>query len=168
MEAAVNKDTVEFSGLLNEDSAPQVIQNALSEALKNSADNTVYVNFSKVKRANSYGILTWYKMVESLSGKFVYINVPRWLVEQFNITDFLSENSTVQSIEANFYCPQNDTNENMLLVLNKDIPILEDYSNFKLILKNKDGLDLEMDFEPSEYFYFISASYQKFKGSTRD
>jgi len=105
-------------------------------------------------------------VLEFLKGKFIYIKVPRWLVEQFNISDFLNENCSVQSIEANFYCPQNDTHENVVLILNKDIPILEDYNDFKLVLKNKDGLDLEMDFEPSEYFYFISAAAQKLRGST--
>ena len=165
MEVAVNKNTVEFSGLLNEDSSSQGIQSALEEALKNSPESTVYIDFSKVKRANSCGILTWYKVLESLTGKFIYMKVPRWLVEQFNISDFLNDSTTVESIEANFYCPQNDTHENILLVLGKEIPILEDYSEFTLVLKNKEGLALEMDFEPSEYFYFISASAQKFKGS---
>lgn len=166
MEVAVDKNTVEFSGLLNEDSSSEAIQKGLEEALNNSPEKTIYIDFSKVKRANSCGILTWYKVLESLSGKFIYIKVPRWLVEQFNISDFLNENTTVESIEANFYCPQNDTHENILLVIGKEIPVLEDYSEFTLVMKTKDGLDLEMDFEPNEYFYFISASTQKFIGST--
>ena len=165
MEAVVQNTTVEFSGLLNEDSSSQVIQNALKEALKNSTDKVIYIDFSRVKRANSCGILTWYKILESLQGTFIYIKVPRWLVEQFNISDFLNDNATVQSIEANFYCPQNDTHENLLLTLGKDVPILEDYSDFSLSFKNKDGLPLEMDFEPTEYFFFISSGIEKFKGS---
>jgi hypothetical protein len=165
MDVAVHKNTVVFSGILNEDSASNVIKSSLEEALNSSPDKKVFVDFSKVKRANSCGILTWYKVLETLPGFFTYINVPRWLVEQFNISDFLNKNTTVESIEANFYCPQNDTHENIYLVIGKEIPILEDYSSFQLVLKNKDGLDLEMDFEPVEYFSFISSSFQKFKGS---
>ncbi|MES2614939.1 MAG: STAS domain-containing protein [Bdellovibrionota bacterium] len=166
MEVVVNNASVEFSGLLNEDSSPELIVQALQQAIRNTTDGIVYIDFSGVKRANSCGILTWYKALEMTRGEFVYVKVPRWLVEQFNISDFLNENTSVQSIEANFYCPQNDTHESLLLVLGKDIPILENYDSFNLTLKNKDGLDLEMDFEPSEYFYFISSSYEKFKRST--
>ena len=92
--------------------------------------------------------------------------MPLWLVEQFNISDFLGKNTSVKSIEANFYCPQNDTHENIFLEIGKEIPVLESYDNFVININNKDGLKLEMDFEPTEYFYFISSRYEKFKGST--
>ncbi len=163
MDVVVKKNTVEFSGLLNEDSSSQTIQEALEIALKNSIDKFVNLDFSRVKRANSCGILAWYRILEPLEGKFIYINVPRWLVEQFNISDFLNEKTEVKSIEANFYCPENDTHENIILELSKDIPILDNYENFNIVLKNKEGLDLEMDFEPSEYFYFLTVSIHKTK-----
>jgi anti-anti-sigma regulatory factor len=167
MDVSVTKNLVEFSGILNEDSSSQIIENALEQALKDAPDQTILLDFSKVKRANSCGILTWYKSLEASKGKFVYTKVPRWLVEQFNISDFLNDHTTVDSIEAHFYCPQNDTHENMLLVIGKDIPILENYTNFNLTLKNKDGLDLEMDFDPHEYFYFISSNFKKFSGGEK-
>jgi len=166
MDVVVNNNLVEFSGILNEDSSSEEIKKSLEKALAASTDKKIQVDFSKVRRANSCGILTWYKVLESLAGFFIYINVPRWLVEQFNISDFLNKNTTVYSIEANFYCPQNDTHESRILVIGTDIPVQENYSNFHMVLKTKDGFDLEMDFEPTEYFYFISSSYQKFKGSS--
>jgi hypothetical protein len=52
----------------------------------------------------------------------------------------------------------------LLLTLGKEIPILESYDDFSLIMKSKDGLDLEIDFEPNEYFYFISSNIKRFKG----
>ena len=86
-----------------------------------------------------------------------------WLVERFNSSDFLSPNAKVQSLEADFYCPQNDTHERIILQIGKDVPILDNYNKFNLNLKNKAGIALEMDFEPSEYFYFISSNIQRFK-----
>lgn len=165
MEVAVNDTTIEFSGLLNEESSMEVIKNGLVQAFKNSKDKVVRLDFSRVKRANSCGILAWYKILENFNdGIFVYVNVPRWLVEQFNISDFLSDKTRVESIQANFYCPSNDTHETLLLTLGKEIPILDNYDQFNLVLKNKDGLDLEIDFEPNEYFYFITSNLKRFKG----
>jgi anti-anti-sigma regulatory factor len=167
MEVAVKNNTIEFSGILNEDSSIDKIKEGLQKALSNANNKSIFVDFSNVKRANSCGILAWYKILETLDGKFIYINVPLWLVEQFNISDFLGENTDVKSIEANFYCPQNDSHENLFLEIGKDIPVLQDYSSYSMTLKNKDGMELEMDFEPNEYFYFISSRFEKFKGSTK-
>lgn len=162
MNIVVNGSTIEFSGLLNEESSVEAIDAALKQALDHSPTRVLRLDFSKVKRANSYGILTWYNTLEALDGLFIYFNTPRWLVEQFNISNFLSDKSKVESIQAQFYCPQNDSHETMLLVLGSDLPIQNSYDNFKLNLKNKLGLELEMDFEPSEYFYFITADPEKF------
>ncbi|KAB8028052.1 hypothetical protein [Fluviispira multicolorata] len=164
MEVVVNNTTVEFSGLLNEESSVDLIKQGLEQAIKNSAaKKEVNLDFSKVKRANSCGILAWYKILENFDCSFIYVNAPRWLVEQFNISDFLSEKTTVSSIYANFYCPSNDTHEVLLLNIGKEIPILDNYDEFNLVLKNKEGFDLEIDFEPSEYFYFISSNPKRFK-----
>jgi hypothetical protein len=76
----------------------------------------------------------------------------------------LGDKTTVESIYASFYCPQNDTHETILLTLGKEIPILDNYESFQLVLKNKEGLDLEIDFEPNEYLYFISSNPKRFKG----
>ncbi len=165
MEVVVNNANVEFSGLLNEESSVDKIKKGLEQAFANSKDKVVRLDFSKVKRANSCGILAWYKILDEFKeGTCVYINVPRWLVEQFNISDFLSDRTLVESIQANFYCPSNDTHETLLLTLGKEIPIQESYDDFSLVMKSKDGLDLEIDFEPSEYFYFISSNIKRFKG----
>ena len=167
MEVVVNNATIEFSGLLNEESSIDNIKKGLEQAFANSKDKVVRLDFSKVKRANSCGILAWYKILDGFKdGTCIYINVPRWLVEQFNISDFLSDKTLVESIQANFYCPSNDTHETLLLTLGKEIPILDNYDDFNLIMKSKDGLDLEIDFEPNEYFYFISSNTKRFKGET--
>jgi ABC-type transporter Mla MlaB component len=165
MEVVVNNETIEFSGLLNEESSIDTIKKGLEQAFANSKDKVVRLDFSKVKRANSCGILAWYKILDGFkNGTCVYFNVPRWLVEQFNISDFLSDNTLVESIQANFYCPSNDTHETLLLTIGKEIPVLDNYDNFSLVMQSKDGLDLEMDFEPNEYFYFISSNTKRFKG----
>ena len=167
MEVVVNESIIEFSGLLNEESSVENIKKALEQAFNNSKDKIVCLDFSKVKRANSCGILAWYKLLGAFKdGICIYKNVPRWLVEQFNISDFLSERTRVESIQANFYCPSNDTHETLLLTLGKEIPILDNYDNFNLVMKSKDGLDLEIDFEPNEYFYFISSNIKRFKEAT--
>lgn len=162
MNILVSGSTIEFSGLLNEESSVEAIDSALKQALDHSPTRVLRLDFSKVKRANSYGILTWYNTIENLEGVFIYFNTPRWLVEQFNISNFLNSNSRVESIQAQFYCPQNDSHETVLLFLGSDLPIQNNYDNFKLNLKNKLGFELEMDFEPSEYFYFITADTEKF------
>jgi ABC-type transporter Mla MlaB component len=165
MDVAVKGITVEFSGILNEESSVELIRQALEQGLKNAEDKTIRLDFSKVKRANSCGILAWYKIVEKIQGSFIYVNVPRWLVEQFNISDFLSEKMFVESIQAHFYCPQIDTHEVVLLHLGKDIPILKNYDDYEIQIKSKDGFDMEMDFEPNEYFFFISRNTEKYRRS---
>ncbi len=167
MEVKVKDATVEFFGILNEESSEENIKKSLQTALQNSNNKKIFIDFSNVKRANSCGILSWYKIIDSFDAEFTYIKSPRWLVEQFNLSDFLNHKTFVQSIQAMFYCPKNDTHEIVSLQIGKEIPLLNDYDQFQIHLKNPKGLDLEMDFEPSEYFHFIIKNKEKFFGDLK-
>ena len=166
MEIEVHSSLVAFKGFLNEESSLDNIKDALLSACRNSgAAQAVSLDFSGVKRANSCGIFAWLKLLESLHFCIIYVNTPSWLVDQFSsISDFLKGNVTVESIQAPFYCPENDSHEYVTLLLGKDIPIQASYDDFEIFCTNKDGAKLEADFEPREYFHFITANLDRFQG----
>jgi hypothetical protein len=115
------------------------------------------LDFRDVRRANSLGIIRWSKFVRSVKGPFEYRNVPTWLVEQINLRVIaLGTDSRVSSIMAPFYCGADGSHEVHCLEIGRDVPVLDDYSNFNIERTSRKGLKLEADFEPKEYFGFLA------------
>ena len=157
MQVRVENNLVEFSGYLSEKSDAEAIKNGLMQAASSSSDGCVRIDFSKVEKANSVGILTYLKTFLSLNITVVYERVPIWLVEQFNVIDeFLTGNVVVASLYAQFYCPETNRSTSKLLHVGKEIPIQKDYGDFDPTTKDEAGNSLEPDFDPASYFYFLS------------
>lgn len=165
MQVLVKSTIVEFSGILNESSSKLVMHDAISDAMKNmTTEQKIYIDFSAVKRANSVGLLYWSSVISQFRNIIiVYINIPVWLVEQLNLCTLLSFNAYVESMISPFYCIDNDTYKLITLHIIKDIPLLDNYSNFELHLKTDEGLLLEQDFESIEYFNFLSLNKKRFE-----
>jgi hypothetical protein len=157
MQIRVENNLVEFSGYLSEKSDADIIRKGLMQAASFSSDGSIRIDFSKVEKANSVGILTYLKTFLSMNLAVVYERVPIWLVEQFNVIDeFLVGNAVVASLYAQFYCPETNRSQMKLLHVGKDIPIQKDYADLDLTTKDEAGNSLEPDFDPATYFYFLS------------
>ena len=159
MKATVVSSKVEFSGVLNEDSPMDKTEEILRSAASALSEGArLKIDFSNVARANSCGILAWFKLAEHIDFPLAYVNAPVWLVEQFGFYTFPSSKVIVESLYAPFYCPQNDLHQIFVLKLGVDIPLLENYINFSFEHITEDGLHFEPDFEPEHYFKFIAAA----------
>ena len=168
MEVHGTDNALVFRGVLDEKCPIDLIEEALQKAAQKLATNSrVALDFSNVKRANSCGILAWFKLTEQLVLPISYINVPVWLVEQFGFTDFAKSNAVVESVFAPFYCPEKDVHELFLLRIGIDVPFQDNYLNWALERKNAEGWTFEPDFEPDQYFRFLALSSVKGAGSPK-
>jgi hypothetical protein len=157
-------NTMIFEGVLDEKTSPEDLEASFSKVKGTSGGRPITVDLSKVGRANSSGILIWLRFLNKANYCFKYTNVPVWLVSQFNmISGHFQGGSFVESFQAPFFAPKTQASKNLTLVLGKDIPLLESYENFSLPNRIVDGESYEIDFDPSQYFHFITQNYDSFK-----
>jgi hypothetical protein len=129
-------------------------------------DLAVELDFSEVPKANSVGLLKWVRILSELAPKqirLIYVDAPAWMVEQFGMIDeFFTGEVTVSSFFGRFYCPSEDIIVMKKLTLGQDIPLLQNYETFDIVLKGEDQR-LEPDFEVPVYLSFLAKHYDKFK-----
>ncbi|NBO38404.1 hypothetical protein EBU99_07450 [bacterium] len=150
---------VSLDGVLNEHVDLQSVEATILEASASAPaeGGQVLLDLSKVQRANSSGLLQWLRMTKRLKCPLRYVKAPVWLVEQFNMIDeFFDGEISVESIYAHFYCPETDSSETHLLQIEKDVPLLDNFREFRLMVKSSDGGELEPDFDERSYFHFIA------------
>ena len=160
MEVKVTNQTICFSGVLDEAVTVQFLEAQLIPLIS-KLDAPFRVDFSSVQRSNSVGLLAWFRFVQSFQSTVLYVNTPVWMVEQFNFTDLLNPKNTIHSFHAPFYCQESDQYETKILTVGKDIELTEDYSSISLEYSNPVGQVFEPDFEPSEYFHFLSRLWKQ-------
>ena len=157
MNIRVENNLIEFSGYLSEKTNPEALRTAFLTAAQSTQDNTVRVDFSKVEKANSVGILAYLKAFDSAKVRAVYERAPIWLVEQFNcIPEFFAASSTVISFYARFFSPRTRKPQNVLLTVDKDVSRLPHYKNYSFTISDESGAALEPDFDPELYFFFLT------------
>lgn len=163
MDAQRNGSTVSFSGILDEHTSADALRRTLTEAMQTVQGRRVSLDLSQVRRANSVGILTWFKLLRDLAPRATYVNMPVWLVEQFNVSEGIRGDIDIESFQAPFYCPEKDTHAIISLVVGRDVPVQTDYEDFEISLPNPDGTVFEADFEPAEYLHFLVVNHAKLK-----
>jgi hypothetical protein len=152
-----------FEGVMDEGFSPSALEQALQAALEGRLAPPFALDFSQVSRANSNGILIFLRFLAKAEHQFKYVNAPEWLVNQFNlISGYFVNNSYVESLFAPYFSAKNGKYIQKLLVIGKDIPLLEDYSKMALPELEIDGLNFEIDFYPEQYFQFISENLESF------
>jgi hypothetical protein len=157
MKMEINGALLKFQGILDERTDVSLIAGAVQEILSSTSNAKVVLDFQGVRRANSLGIVQWSKFIHTVDCALEYRNVPTWLVEQLNLKIIaLGANATVTSVLAPFYCGEDGRHEVHCLQVGQDIPILGDYSNFVIERVSEKGNKLEADFEPKEYFAFLT------------
>ena len=151
-------DGIEFSGDLDENSDLTKLPEDILAWMQKSDSHAVVVNFEKVERSNSVGLMEWINVLNKLGKPFHYVKTPWWLIQQINMNpDFLSSGSKVVSFLAPFVnMEREDEQVQFLLVVGKDVEIRDDYEGFSLNRVESDGVEFEPDFEPEDYLYFIS------------
>ena len=107
MNARVLSNTLIFEGVLDEQTLPETLTDALNKLRSSGLKSPVTVDFSSVKYANSTGIVTWLKFTVEANVAFKYVKAPIWLVNQFNsIKDYLENGSFVESLDVPFFAPK--------------------------------------------------------------
>jgi hypothetical protein len=163
MKAQSLSNTLTCEGILDEHTESTEIQKAL-QSIKRNGNAPIDVDFSKVKYANSTGIVTWLKIAKSTALPFRYVNAPVWLVGQFNmIRDFFENGSHVESFCAPYYCTSTQESRALTLHMGKEVPVKSNYTEIKFPNVAVDGKTYEIDFVPERYFNFIAENFKVFK-----
>ncbi len=156
MEFKASGDLIEFSGMINEKSDFSFLKSLMEESQKASSNGRVRISFANVEKANSVGILNYFRAIKECPAKITYVGAPEWLVEQFNmLAEFFENGAQVESVLLPFYCPVLDSISFELLTFGKELPLQEDYSEFVLQMKNSDNQVLEPDFEVESTLAFV-------------
>lgn len=164
MKIHVLPNTIAFEGVLDEGVAIEKLEAPLMKLKKEKNAQAVAVDFSKVSYANSAGIVVWLKAIYGAGVAIKYVNAPVWLVNQFNmIRGYFENGSFVESILAPYYAPKTQDSRNFTLKIGQDVPVLEDYSGFKLSNRVDDGKSYEIDFDPEQFFSFVAENFKTFK-----
>ena len=159
MHARISEGTVYFSNILNEDTD---FENLVT-LLETSRQRAIRISFAGVERANSCGIIAWFRLVRDLELRVRYVESPVWLIEQLNMSPFFLRKSVVESFYAPFFDPESRKQRLCLLTIGVDVPILAGYENFVWHPQDPSLALLEPDFEPEEYFRFIAANLSEFR-----
>lgn len=159
METKTLDNTLWLSGVLNEETDFQ----ALKKILDSGLPSPIRVNLKNVERANSCGIIAWFKLIRELQVSLVYTEAPVWLIEQFNMNPFFLRSSSVESFYAPFYDVESNEHHLLLLCLGKDVPLQDDYSDFEVDSAAFGRSTLEADFDSEEYFQFIVANLDELR-----
>jgi hypothetical protein len=164
MTANILPNTLALEGVLDEEVNLDHLFEFLNQLKTRGLTPPVSLDFSKVPYANSSGIVTWLKFTRDAKICFKYVNAPVWLVNRFNmVKGYFPHDSFVDSFCVPYYAPKTQESCTFTLRLGKDIPILNDYSNFKIPNRIVDGKEYEIDFMPEKYLSFVVDNFSSFK-----
>ena len=158
MKYEIDDNSLKFIGELDETCPLEDLRPAVHQLNQEFPEQVVHVDFSKVSRANSLGIVTWLKLLQEMNFTVSYVNCPPWLVTQFNLLDtaFFKDKTLIESIYIPFYCEELDHEERFLFHIGKDIPIQSSYDQFELTDRLIDGHKYVPDITYRLYFAFLT------------
>ena len=154
MEIKREKNELEFVGILNES---VTVEYLLENFHSISADSSVIIlNFEKVKRANSCGIITLIHSIEQVKLPVHFSRCPVWLVEQLNqIAEFFTLNIKIISVFAPYI--EEKTEQYILKLINIDDDFIKNGTLQSLDEQiNDNGLKIVADFDSEDFFGFIT------------
>ena len=136
---------------------------SLRRCIEGSNSAPIEVSFGRVDRANSCGIIAWFKLLRDLQIQVIYYEAPVWLIELFNMNPFFMNSSLVRSFYAPFYDVVNNSHKMILLHFGKDVPVLSDYTGYEFKFSDDYGASLEPDFESKEFFQFVTSNLEHYR-----
>jgi hypothetical protein len=164
MQMTILPNTMIFKGVLDEETTVGDFQSAFEKLKTLGITPPVSLDFSQVNYGNSVGLLGWLKFLAQTKNSFKYVNAPIWMINQFNtIKGYFENGSYVESVQAPYFCSKTQDSRSLTLVLGKDVPVLDNYTQYSAPNRSLDGKVFEVDFEPSQYFSFISENFKEFK-----
>ena len=152
----IDGDRLSIEGDLDEGVTASEVEALLGAGRQSVRDSELKLDLSGVVHANSLGIRAWLTGFRKSRGPYCYVRMPVWLVAQCNmISEFMAGEVRVDSLFAPFYCVQSGETIERLLVVGKDVPLLEDYSSFDFPFVSADNKVYEPDFDAAEHFGFL-------------
>lgn len=146
----VEGQIVSFAGDLNESGTVEYFEQTISPLLKGG---TVRLDFSHVPRSNSTGIKYFFRYLNETKPDVLFVRVPFWLLEQFcMVKGLLDDGRKVHSLLLPFYSESTEKEVVQEVVFDKDIPVLDDYSDYKLDPLIIDGEEYHAEFHVPTLF----------------
>jgi hypothetical protein len=160
MDINISSHCIRLRGVLNEDVTQMQFEQTLSAAFA-SIKGRLTVDFSEVSRTNSCGIARWISAVSNKNYPLNYTSVPIWLLEQFlMIEEFSSGDMYIDSLILPFYCVDSDVDIQKCLAIGKEIPLLNDYSNFSFDFLDQDGRQFVVNFDADALFDLLISKHK--------
>jgi hypothetical protein len=164
MKFSVENQSFVFQGSLDESTPENSLISEFQKLRLSLGSKPLSVDFTDVLGANSNGIVSWLRFIESARHPLSYRGVPVWMVGQFNMIDrFFAFGSFVESMAVPFYSAESNESEVVILRVGADIEIRNCYRDFNLGPRTFRGKIFEMDCEPERYFQFLSTKCEQFK-----
>lgn len=155
---------VVVEGPLTETYSYTGLAEAISQAARSS--ERVALDLKAVTRMNSLGIREFVDMIDHLATPIIYRNCPEHMVDQFNMLGeaFFPKHVEVESFYAAFVDREGERCQRILQV-GSDVPLREDYDEFEFE-ETESCKDLELDFEPEDYFDFLVVLWHRSQSIT--
>ncbi len=137
---------VTFSGLIDEDSS--------FESIENKLNGNVIFDFEEVSLINSCGIREWVTFLESVDKGTIltYRNCRQIIIEQVNMVHgFIRDGARIESFYAPYYCEECDQEHKVHL----NVADVKDGKAPEIKCPKCKTADLEFDAIEEQYFQFI-------------
>jgi hypothetical protein len=146
-------NTILFYGELTEQTDDALLTECIT---KSNTFESLSLDFSEVDGANSNGIIKLTKYLNAINASYNFINTPIWLLESFSmVSGLIKDPALVSTVRLPFYSEDEDKEIVKVFEIGKDIPILDDYSNFELDDIEQEGVVYSAEFDESMIFSFL-------------
>ena len=128
---------------------------------------TLHLDLFGIRGGNSSGLLHFINLLRSVPLALNISRVPVWMVWQFNMLyDLLSQHLWISSFEAEYTNPATQVGRTFLLEVEHDIPLRDDYSDFKAPQKQHEGEVFVPDFDETylDFMVFLNSVRRDRKG----
>lgn len=169
---ASNGDEVRFEIVPNPQEAVIALKGWMDERIETSGIRQILINLYKEKskvildlgdldRANSSGLRYLAILLQEFGARVGIQRLPAFFVELINVAAIIPDNVDIISFHVPFYHPKTDHVEEICLEIGKDIPLKDNYEDFDCTSLVSPESGLIPDFEPQEFFTFLTERLHK-------
>ncbi len=156
MNVKIESHTAVFEGALDEEVVYQDLQASFAKLNLKEESSVVSLDFSRVTKGNSSGIVLWLRFLKTVAFPFKYVHTPVWMVAQFNMVNgYFGKTGAVESFQVPFYCEELDELIGVEVQLGKEIPLQKSYVGFQMPPVERNGHIYHMDFVPTKLLKFL-------------
>lgn len=151
--------TLSLKGWMDERIETSGIRQTLLHLLKEKTKITL--DLGDLDRANSSGLRFLAILLQEFSTRIGIKRLPAFFVELINVAAIIPDSVEIISFHVPFYHPKTDHIEEICLEIGKDIPLKDNYEDFDCMALVSRDSGLIPDFEPQEFFTFLTERLQK-------